>query len=761
MRILVIDVGGTHAKVLVSGTAEPRKFPTGSGFTPQQLVERTRAQTADWTYDAITIGVPSPVLRGEVMKEPWNLGTGWVGFDFSAAFGTRVRILNDAAMQALGSDEGGRLLFLGLGSGLGTALVDDGRVVALELAHLPFRDQTFEDICGQRGLDAMGEAAWRQAVIEASQLLRDAVAAEYVVLGGGNVRLFDELPATIRRGHNDKAFEGGFRAWQPADSTPSPLRALASAAPRQSLRELFANDPGRADRFSLAIGDHLHIDYSKNLVTDDSMAVLHALARKTGVESLRDRMFAGDAINVTEHRAVMHVALRNRSGRPMHVNGRDVMPDIRAALDHMRTFSESVRAGQWLGYSGLHITDVVNIGIGGSDLGPAMVTQAMAAYSREGPRLHFVSNVDGTHLEETLRPLHPATTLFTVASKTFTTQETMTNARSARAWFLSRAQDDTAIAKHFVAISTNEQEVRAFGIAPENMFVFWDWVGGRYSLWSSIGLPIALAAGFGRFEQILDGAHEVDEHFRTAPIERNVPITLGLLGVWYASVLGAETHAVLPYEQYLHRLPAYLQQLDMESNGKRVDRQGHPVQGPTGPIVWGEPGTNGQHAFFQLLHQGTRLVPCDFLAGIESHDSQPEHHRLLLANCFAQTEALMRGKTEDEARGELIAQGLRGAALDALLPHKVFPGNRPSTTILYRKLGPRTIGMLLAIYEHKVFTMGAIWNVNSFDQWGVELGKQLAAAVASDLAATGDASSHDASTNRLINLARQRRADVS
>ena len=761
MRILVIDVGGTHTKLLVSGAREPRKFPTGAGFTPQQLVERTRALTADWTYDAITIGVPSPVLRGEVTQEPWNLGTGWVGFDFAAAFGTRVRILNDAAMQALGSDEGGRLLFLGLGSGLGTALIDEGRVVALELAHLPFRDQTFEDICGQRGLDALGEDAWRQAVLEASALLRDAVAAEYVVLGGGNVRLFRELPPQIRRGHNDRAFEGGFREWNAAKPDAGPLRSLASAAPRQPLRELFAADPARADRFSLTIGDHLHVDYSKNLITDDSMKALHALARSTGVESLRDRMLTGEAINATEHRAVMHVALRNRSGRPMLVNGRDIMPDVRAALDHMRTFSDAVRTGQWLGYSGLPITDVVNIGIGGSDLGPAMVTAAMAAYAREGPRLHFVSNVDGTHLEETLRLLNPGTTLFTVASKTFTTQETMTNARSARAWFLSQARDDAAIARHFVAISTNEQEVRAFGIAPENMFVFWDWVGGRYSLWSSIGLPIALAAGFARFEQILDGAHEVDEHFRTAPIERNVPITLGLLGVWYTNVLGAETHAVLPYEQYLHRLPAYLQQLDMESNGKRVDRQGRAVAGHTGPIVWGEPGTNGQHAFFQLLHQGTRLVPCDFLAGIESHDSQPGHHRLLLANCFAQTEALMRGKTEEEARAELIAQGLQGPALEALLPHKVFPGNRPSTTILYRKLGPKTIGMLLAIYEHKVFTMGAIWNVNSFDQWGVELGKQLAATVARDLAATSEASSHDASTNRLINLARQPRAATS
>ncbi|MEO8680314.1 MAG: glucose-6-phosphate isomerase, partial [Vicinamibacterales bacterium] len=394
------------------------------------------------------------------------------------------------------------------------------------------------------------------------------------------------------------------------EAAPGPLRALASAAPRQPLRELFATDPTRAERFTLTVGEHLRVDYSKNLVTDDSMKVLFELARKTGVEALRDQMFAGEPINVTEHRAVLHVALRNRSARPMPVNGKDVMPEVRAALDHMRRFSDAVRSGHWVGYSGLRITDVVNIGIGGSDLGPAMVTQAMAAYSREGPRVHFVSNVDGTQLDETLGPLHPGTTLFTIASKTFTTQETMMNARSARAWFLSRAKDEKEIARHFVAISTNEQEVRAFGIAPENMFVFWDWVGGRYSLWSSIGLPIALAAGFGHFEQILDGAHQMDEHFRTAPIEQNVPITLGLLGIWYASVLGAETHAVLPYEQYLQRLPAYLQQLDMESNGKRVDRQGQPVEGASGPIVWGEPGTNGQHAFFQLLHQGTRLVPC-------------------------------------------------------------------------------------------------------------------------------------------------------
>ncbi|MGE0865515.1 MAG: glucose-6-phosphate isomerase [Vicinamibacterales bacterium] len=539
------------------------------------------------------------------------------------------------------------------------------------------------------------------------------------------------------------------------------MRALAAWAPRQPLRELFAADPDRARRYTISVGDllddHLLADYSKNLITDESMRVLFELARRTGVERLRDRMFAGEAINSTENRAVLHVALRNRSARPMLVDGRDVMPDVRAALDHIRRFSEAIRSGAWLGYTGMRITDVVNIGIGGSDLGPAMVTQALAPYAREGPRLHFVSNVDGTHLAETLRPLHPATTLFTVASKTFTTQETMANAESAREWFLGRAKDPAAIARHFVAISTNETAVRQFGIAPENMFVFWNWVGGRYSLWSSIGLPIAIATGYGRFEQLLDGAHQMDEHFRTAPIERNLPVVLGLLGVWYSSVLGAETQAVLPYEQYLHRLPAYLQQLDMESNGKRVDRDGRPVDALTAPVVWGEPGTNGQHAFYQLLHQGTRLVPCDFLAGFKSHHDLGDHHRLLLANCFAQAEALMRGKTDGEVRDELSAQGLAGEALERLVPHKVFPGNRPSTTILYRKLGPRTLGMLLAMYEHKVFTMGAVWNINSFDQWGVELGKQLAATVAADLASPAETTGHDSSTNQLINAARQSR----
>jgi glucose-6-phosphate isomerase len=529
------------------------------------------------------------------------------------------------------------------------------------------------------------------------------------------------------------------------------------------------------------------------------MRLLQQLARDRGVEAQRDRMFAGERINVTENRPVLHIALRNRSGRPIVVDGRDVMPAVKAALEHMRAFSERVRSGAATGFSGLRIMDVVNIGIGGSDLGPAMVTQALTPYAREGPRLHFVSNVDGAHLAETLRQLHPATTLFIIASKTFTTDETMMNARSSREWFLAKIRstesteitevktpseisgvsaslsapstvprgssssgasatssggDDDArakIAKHFVAVSTNEREVRAFGIDPANMFVFWDWVGGRYSLWSSIGLPISIAAGYGRFEQLLEGAHQVDEHFRTTALEDNVPVTLGLLGLWYADFLGAETQAALPYDQYLQRLPAYLQQLDMESNGKRVDREGRVVDVPTGPIVWGEPGTNGQHAFYQLIHQGTRLIPCDFLIAAQAHHDLAGHHETLMANCFAQSEALAFGKTEDEARAELEAQGLTPDAVARLLPHKVFPGNKPSTTFVYRRLGPKTLGMLLALYEHKVFVMGAIWNINSFDQWGVELGKQLAKRIRPEIDADAMVTTHDASTNGLMN----------
>jgi glucose-6-phosphate isomerase len=522
------------------------------------------------------------------------------------------------------------------------------------------------------------------------------------------------------------------------------------------MRDLFAKDPQRFTRFSLRMGDLL-LDYSKNRITAETMELLHALAREAGVEAMRDKMFAGEPINLTEGRAVLHVALRNLSSRPINVNGHDVMPEVRAALNHLSAFSESVRSGAWKGYSGKPIRSIVNIGIGGSDLGPVMVTEALRPYRRPDLDLHFVSNVDGTHIAEALKRVDPETTLFLVASKTFTTQETMANAHSAREWFLHRAKDEKRIAKHFVALSTNAKEVAKFGIATDNMFVFWDWVGGRYSLWSSIGLSIALAIGFDNFRALLEGAHEMDEHFRTAPVEQNLPMTLGLLGVWYNDFFGAESHAILPYDQYLSRFPAYFQQGDMESNGKRVTRDGKVVDYQTGPIIWGEPGTNGQHAFYQLLHQGTKLVPADFLASVETHNPIREHHTLLLANYLAQTEALMKGKTEAEARVELEAAGLSGESLAALLPHKIFPGNRPTNSLLYQKLDPRTLGKLIALYEHKIFVQGIIWNVNSFDQWGVELGKKLANAILPELRSAGDVASHDASTNALIGEIKRRR----
>ena len=521
------------------------------------------------------------------------------------------------------------------------------------------------------------------------------------------------------------------------------------------LRAIFADDPGRFARFSLALDDLL-VDYSKQRVTAETMRLLLELAQATGVEALRDRMFAGDPINHTEGRAVLHVALRRQSPGSVMVDGRDVMPDVRAALTHLRTFAGAVRGGVWTGATGARITDVVNIGIGGSDLGPAMVVEALTAYGRNGPRMHFVSNVDGAQLDDTLRLVPAASTLFVVASKTFTTQETMTNARSARAWLVA-ALGDAAVAHHFVAVSTNAAEVARFGIAPANMFVFWDWVGGRYSLWSSIGLPIALAIGAEGFDALLAGACDMDEHFRTTPLASNLPVVLGLVGIWNTNFLGAETHAVLPYDQHLRRLPAFLQQLDMESNGKRVNVHGEPVDVPTGPIVWGEPGTNGQHAFYQLLHQSPRPVSSDFLAAAEPAHGLAEHHEQLLANYFAQTEALMRGKTEMEARAELEAQGQTPAAVARLAPHKVFPGNRPTTSVLYRRLDPRTLGRLLALYEHKVFVMGAVWGINSFDQWGVELGKVLATRIRPELDAAVDVTSHDASTNGLINHARRLR----
>jgi glucose-6-phosphate isomerase len=517
------------------------------------------------------------------------------------------------------------------------------------------------------------------------------------------------------------------------------------------LRELFAQDPKRFEAFSLQAGELL-IDYSKNRVTAETLRLLLALARQAEVERFRDRMFAGERINTTEDRPVLHVALRNRANRPIFVDGKDVMPEVNAVLAKMRAFSEQVRSGGWKGHTGKRITDVVNIGIGGSDLGPVMATEALRPYWQRGLRAHFVSNVDGTHLAETVKDLDAQTTLFIVASKTFTTQETLMNARSARAWLVEKL-GEAAVPRHFVAVSTATAEVAKFGIDPANMFGFWDWVGGRYSLWSAIGLSVACAIGMDRFEEMLQGAHEMDEHFRTAPLERNAPVLLGVLGIWYFNFLGAHTQAILPYDQYLHRFPAYLQQADMESNGKRVDRSGREiVDYTTGPVVWGEPGTNGQHAFYQLIHQGTRLVPADFIAPLETHNPLGEHHRVLLANFFAQTEALMMGKTESEARTELEAAGTPPDRIAALLPHKQFPGNRPTNSIVFRKLTPRTLGQLVALYEHKIFTQGVVWDINSFDQWGVELGKQLAKKIEPELAAPGEVASHDSSTRGLINL---------
>ncbi len=517
------------------------------------------------------------------------------------------------------------------------------------------------------------------------------------------------------------------------------------------MRELFAKDPARFEKLSLRFEDWL-VDLSKNRVTDETMKRLVALAEGVGLRKAIDQMFGGEKLNRTENRAVLHVALRNRSNRPILVDGKDVMPEVNAVLAKMRGFTERLRSGEWKGQTGKPITDLVNIGIGGSDLGPLMVCEALKPYGKPGLKVHFVSNVDGTHLAETLKQLDPATTLFIVASKTFTTQETITNARSARAWLVERL-GDAAVPKHFVAVSTNGAEVSKFGIDTANMFGFWDWVGGRYSLWSAIGLPIACFVGMDRFEELLAGAHAMDEHFRTQPFEKNLPVLLAMLGVWYANFFGAETHAILPYDQYLHRFPAYFQQGDMESNGKGVDREGRPITDyTTGPIIWGEPGTNGQHAFYQLIHQGTRLVPCDFIAPVETHNPVGDHHRKLLANFFAQPEALMRGKTAEEARQELEAAGMPAEKVEMLVPHKTFPGNRPTNSLLVQRITPHTLGALIAMYEHKIFTQGIVWNVFSFDQWGVELGKQLANKILPELEGSAPVTAHDASTNGLINF---------
>jgi len=517
----------------------------------------------------------------------------------------------------------------------------------------------------------------------------------------------------------------------------------------ESLKGLFKSDNQRFKKFSVEFEEIL-LDYSKNRITDQTIALLLQLAKECMVNNAIEALFSGEIINVTEGRPVLHIALRNQSNTPIYVDGKDVMPDVNKVLQHMKEFSEAIISGSWKGHTGKPITDVVNIGIGGSDLGPVMVTEALKAYKNH-LNLHFVSNVDGTHIVETLKGLDPETTLFLIASKTFTTQETMANAHSARDWFIKSGGKDNDVAKHFAALSTNAEGVSKFGIDTKNMFEFWDWVGGRYSLWSAIGLSIALSIGFENFTELLAGAHAMDNHFKTAEPGQNLPVILALIGIWYNNFFEAETNAILPYDQYMHRFAAYFQQGDMESNGKHVDRNGKPVEYSTGPIIWGEPGTNGQHAFYQLIHQGTKLIPCDFIAPAQTHNPLGEHHTMLLSNFFAQTEALMNGKTRDEVVAELKASGKTAAEIEKLAPFKEFEGNRPTNSILVKKITPRTLGSLIAMYEHKIFVQGIIWNIYSFDQWGVELGKQLAGKILPELRTEDKVSSHDSSTNGLIN----------
>ena len=516
-----------------------------------------------------------------------------------------------------------------------------------------------------------------------------------------------------------------------------------------NMRRLFEQDPARFDKFSLKFEDLL-LDYSKNLITAETMELLLALAAASDVESWRDRMFDGEKINDTEHRAVLHVALRNRSDRAITIDGEDVMPAVRGVIAHMSEFAGRVRSGEWKGYTGKRITDVVNIGIGGSDLGPKMVYQALKPYRHAEMRAHFISNIDGAHTEEILGQLDPETTLFIVSSKTFTTQETITNADTARNWFLASARDKQHIARHFVAVSTNREAVIAFGIDPDNMFEFWDWVGGRYSLWSAIGLSIMLLVGEDNFYGLLEGAHAMDNHFASAPMDKNMPVILAMLGVWYNNFFGAETHAILPYDHYLRSLPMYLEQADMESNGKSVDRDGHHVNYNTGPIVWGATGINGQHAFYQLIHQGTKLIPADFIASAQTHSRLTRQHDIMMSNFFAQTEALMRGRTLDETVEALRQSGIDVNAVRDILPHMVFEGNHPSNTILLKKLTPYSLGSLIALYEHKIFVQGIVWNLNSYDQWGVELGKQLAKKILAEIESEASDTAHDASTSSLI-----------
>jgi len=776
MRVLVVDVGGTRVKVLATGEKAPREFASGPTLTAEQMVAGVRTAAAGWKYDAVSIGYPGPVLHGRPVAEPHNLGPGWVGFDYRTAFERPVELVNDAAMQARGSYQGGKMLFLGLGTGLGSTLIVEGIVEPMELGHLPYRDGTFETYVGLRGLEKHGLTQWRRDVADVVRRLIAALEPEDVVLGGGNVHQLDELPPGCRVGDNANAFLGGFRLWEESQDGQTgseegtgrsmtgmlPLTARPAWKALQAhyekvrdlhLRTLFADDARRGERLTAdAVG--IFLDYSKNRVTDDTLALLRRLADECGLRERIDAMFRGDKINVTEARAVLHVALRAPRGASIVVDGKDVVPEVHAVLDAMADFATRVRSGAWKGHTGKRIRNVVNIGIGGSDLGPVMAYEALKHYSDRAMTFRFVSNVDGTDFVEATRDLDPAETLFIVSSKTFTTLETMTNAESARQWLLAGLGGEVkAVAKHFVAVSTNARKVSEFGIDTANMFGFWDWVGGRYSMDSAIGLSTMLAVGPDNFRALLDGFHQMDEHFRTAPFERNLPVLLGLLTVWYSDFFGAETVAVLPYEQYLKRFPAYLQQLTMESNGKHVTRGGVDVDYPTGPIYWGEPGTNGQHSFYQLIHQGTRLIPCDFIAFRHSLNPLGRHHDMLLANVFAQTEALAFGKTREQVKAE--------GTPDGLVPHRVFQGNRPSNTILADRLTPETLGKLVALYEHSVFTQGVVWDVDSFDQWGVELGKVLAQRIIPELeSATEPTLGHDSSTNNMIRRYRMRKDAV-
>jgi glucose-6-phosphate isomerase len=760
MNVLVVDVGGTTVKILATGQDDPRRLPSGPTLTPEQMVVGVKQLAGDWQYDAVAIGYPGPVINNRPLADPWNLGRGWMGYDFAAAFQCPVQVVNDAAMQALGSYAGGKMLFLGLGTGLGSAMIVDGIVEPLELGHLPYKRRTFEDYVGVRGYERLGKKKWRQHVADVIARLMAALQPEYVIVGGGNVKKLQELPPGCQAGNNAHAFLGGFRLWEDAGTagqTPmtagSPLRTARSAwealathhrqVQTLHLRQLFADDPTRGERLTVeAVG--LSLDYSKNRITDDTLRLLLQLAEESDLRARIDAMFQGDKINITEDRAVLHIALRAPRGTSIVVDGENVVPRVHAVLDKMVDFCHRVRSGAWQGHTGKRIRNVVNIGIGGSDLGPVMAYEALKHYSDRGMTFRFVSNVDSTDFAEAVHDLDPAETLFIDSSKTFTTLETMTNAHTARSWLLAGlGGDETAVARHCVAVSTNAAEVAKFGIDPANMFEFWDWVGGRYSMASAIGLSTMLAIGPEHFSAMLDGLHEMDEHFRAAPFERNLPVLMGLLGVWYTDFFGAHTVAVLPYEQYLKRFPAYLQQLTMESNGKHVTLDGSAVDYQTSPIYWGEPGTNGQHSFYQLIHQGTRLIPCDFIAFGKTLNPLGRHHDILLANVFAQAEALAFGKTPEEVQAE--------GTPEWLVPHRVFEGNRPSNTLLAEQLTPATLGKLVALYEHAVFTQGAIWNIDSFDQWGVELGKVLAQQILPELESTAEPQlGHDSSTNTLI-----------